>query len=301
MPKSRLKRNGWNNKRLMLCLLFGLFAVIWTWPTWALLFNRLIDADPFDQYLVLVPVVVVWVVWVRRCRLQYAFPQFSILSSLLLVGGLVGWTLLNHQVQANPGPCPDAWLQHLFGWVAVLGGGTLFIGWRVLVHFLPAVFGSVLLVPMPSWVWPSLSEAMDGLAARLLVQVINALGGNARVEGMQFILDEQSLPYYEVCPCAATAGVLTVACFGLVFGQPMKASSRALVLLLCPIIALLASVATVLVSFWMVGTQSLNQPVILHTGHWLVICLGVLLVLAMTRALDNYSPHARPYASAYQG
>src|SRR2546421_6251808 len=119
-----LKKHGWTNRRLAVAFGIVALALLATLPAWLDIFH-IATVDEEASHIYLVPIVVAWLVWVRRGRFRYCLPRPTFLGPLFVaIGGVV--SLFCH-FHANQSFLPGGGV--LIGIVALL----VFLGRGVLL------------------------------------------------------------------------------------------------------------------------------------------------------------------------
>src|SRR2546421_10178051 len=82
-----LKKHGWTNRRLAVAFGIVALALLATLPAWLDIFH-IATVDEEASHIYLVPIVVAWLVWVRRGRFRYCLPRPTFLGPLFVaIGG----------------------------------------------------------------------------------------------------------------------------------------------------------------------------------------------------------------------
>src|SRR3954454_12337492 len=135
-----LKKHGWTNKRIVVALgLVGL-AILVTMPAWLDILH-IASTDDEASHVFLVPIVVAWLIWVRRGRFRYCLPRPTFIGPLCVAAG---WWIshygYHHAMQS---------LWHGGAVLIVIGALLSVIGRDLLLRFAPAFAVLIFLVPIP--------------------------------------------------------------------------------------------------------------------------------------------------------
>ena len=127
-------------KHVILAALMGTLAVWATLPAWQDIF-LIAKTDEENTQIFLVPLVALYLVYVRRMRLRHCRASFRMIGPLLVAAGWgIGCFGFYRGVQS---------LWHGGAVLVVLGCILSVLGKNVLFRFLPAVAVLVFLVPVP--------------------------------------------------------------------------------------------------------------------------------------------------------
>ena len=82
-------RNGWTVWHVLGALVMGAFGVFATYDAWSDIYH-IAARDEESSQIYVVPVVVLWLVWVRRRRLRQCRPHGQFVGPLIAA---LGWLL----------------------------------------------------------------------------------------------------------------------------------------------------------------------------------------------------------------
>lgn len=284
MAIKMLARNGWRRSdgvRLVLALTAALIA---TWSAWRDMAGAAIRHD-YARPIVLVIPIMIWLVWVRRARFRFVRP-----------GGYgVGWVVLFAGAQLfymaqYVYPMRSAW--HLGAVLMVAGAIIASTGKSVVKQFMPAWLIMPLLVPVPFTVASLIASPMQLYEANAIAGLYGVLGINVQVfsaspGSSRLVVGETILPLASVCKGMPTVLSLMLISYGFVFGSPMRASVRATLLLISPVIALLCSALALGGTLWLYDGRSalMTADLIRALSEWATLLFAFLLIAGALRVL----------------
>src|SRR3954470_1778831 len=150
-------RKPWTRWHLVASLVVVGLCVLITSNAWADLL-RIAFNDEESSHALLVPVVVAWLVWVRRRRVRGLLPHGRWVGTLFLAAGWALWSLgYRYQIQS---------FWHGGAVVLSVGGLLTVLGVEVFLNFLPAFAVLVFLVPVPATVRQWIAIPLQRLTAQ---------------------------------------------------------------------------------------------------------------------------------------
>ena len=284
MAIKMLARNGWRRSdgvRLVLALAAAFVA---TWSAWADMAGAAIRHD-YARPIVLVVPIMAWLVWVRRARFRFVRPGGYGVGWVVLIAGAQLFYMAQYVY-----PMRSAW--HL-GAVLMVGGAIIAsTGKSVVKQFMPAWLIMPLLVPVPYTVASLIASPMQLFEAHAIawlyglfgvgVQVIDLAPGASRL-----VVGDTTLPLASACKGLPTVLSLMLISYGFVFGSPMRASVRATLLLISPVIALICSALALGGTLWLYDGRSalMTADLIRALSEWATLLIAFLLIAGALRVL----------------
>jgi exosortase len=274
---------------VLLSVLVGL-AVAATWGPWADIAGIALRSDEQSHILLGVPIAL-WLGWVRRDRLRYCPPKWSLLGPLAVA---VGWGLAWFGFRSGT---DLAW--HL-GAVAVVFGAILtIVGVDFVIKFLPAFGALAFLLPVPGRIRQRIAIPLQEASAKVAEFGLDLFGLPVERAGNVLRLNGQDVAIAEACNGMRMVAALGLVAFAFVFTVPMRLSVRLLILAISPLVALLVNIVRLIPTTLLYGYSSVESAELFHDASgWgvLFLALGILwCVLAVLRWLEV--PIA-PYAVA---
>ncbi len=264
-------------------LLAGLLLLgfIVTLPVWREIAEIAWTDDEQSHILLAVPVAG-WLAWVRRGRVSLCSLRPSLLGSLMiLMGGVVSIIGRRADIEA-------AW--HAGALLMLIGAPVTVFGTDLLRRFLPA-FGALLaLLPVPGRIRQEIALPLQQISAQAGEFVLDLFGVPITRTGNVLIINDVQVAVAEACNGMRMVAALALVTYAFVFAVPMRNSIRAVIILCCPIIAVVANVLRLVPTSLFYGYADRGVAEFFHDfSGWGVLALafGVLwLLLALLRWLE---------------
>ena len=261
-PASRL--STWHAGYALVLLGAAVFA---TSDAWRDIWNYAWNDEESSQVL-LVPLVVTWLVWVRRHRLA---PTGATVG-LVLIGA--GWALSTYGYRAR---VQTLW--HGGAVVMAFGCVATALGWPVMRRLLPAVFVLLFLIPVPSTGRRLLAVPLQTWTAQMTQAVCETFGMAVERSGNLLLINGTSVAVAEACNGMRMVFTLFLVCYTFAFVTPLKAGSRLTVLVLSPVVAMVCNVIRLVPTVYVFGHYSKESGERFHDiGGWVMLILGYLLL-----------------------
>jgi exosortase len=276
MDRSRVQSN-WSVRVLLDGAALACLGVLATLPAWRDIW-QIAARDEEASHVFLVPIVFLWLIWVRRQRLRH-IPRVGqwIGPSMLLLG----W------VSYNVG---DANL-----WQSVWHGGAILIvvgcaltiwGSRLLKQMLPAFLALLFLIPVPGRVRQRVAIPMQNATARVTADVFELAGVPLDRSGNLLTLNGQSVAVAEACNGLRMVFALTLVCYGFAFSNPLRFHARLLILAASPIAAIICNVVRLVPTVYIYGNYPEHTAEAFHSlSGWVMLFLAFFLLLGILRVL----------------
>ena len=287
--ESMIQKRSWRFSDGVLWAALSALAVFACWPIWQDII-RAAKNDPEASHIVLAPVVVVWLAWVRRGRARFVKPEWNMLGPLVIA---LGWGLAVFGFRSGVQIA-----EHSGAIVMLFGAGLSVIGPRTVIKFAPAFGALVFLLPVPGRVRHRIAMPLQEASAWISEQTLLLFG--APIERLGNIL---RINDYDVAVAEACNGMRMVAALAdLLRLRVLDADEdvvRVLILALSPLVALVVNVLRLIPTTLMYGYSTQDAAEIFHdVSGWvmLAVALGLLwLFLATLRWLE--AP-IEPYTTA---
>ncbi len=291
MISRRMLKNGWTIWHLLSAAVMVLSAVAVTWRGWGQILELGLTRV-MAGHVFLVPVVAVWLMWVRRKRVLVCRPSGSLPG--LVIAGLGALAFIYGSRRFEPS------LYHLGTVLLPVGALVTILGRQVFVAYLPAMIVLLALVPPPlAWAeW--VAQPLDLTAGSLTAEVYRLLGYSTSLNGLNLRIDQTSVRLADVCAGLPMAMSLFLVSYGFVFGTPLRMSVRLVVLLLSPLSAILCSAVALIATFWVFRDRSVEVAEMwLRVTEWIMLLVAFGLLIAGIRALSWASVPVRRYSLAF--
>ncbi len=293
MLPRRLQKNGWTNTHVASVVVLTLLGVAATLPAWIDIL-RIVLVSETHRYLVMVPVIVIWLVWVRRVRSTVTHPATGWPGlALTILGGCV--YVIGHAAQVDA-----VW--HLGAVLTMVGMLVTALGRDVAQRFAPAWAVLLLLVPLPAAWAEGLGRPIRIFSADLACRVYQSLGVQARLdlENDAILFADAAAPLRDASGGLGLLLVMILICYGYAFGLPLRQSVRGLVLLVSPVMAVLCNALATVATAWLYGSLAFWQADVIHLlSEWVLLLTGFFVLVGVIRLLGMASVPVRTYTLVY--
>ncbi len=264
-------------------LLAGLLAmaVFAAWPIWSDI-ARIATRDPEHNYILVVPAIVAWLIWVRRERFRYVKPSWTWLGPVLVLAswgfGAFGYT---RDVLVA---------EHLAALGIALGAALTILGAGFFRSFAPAIAATLFLIPIPGLLRQRIALPLQEVSARITYHILDLFGVPIEHMGNLLTINGNDVAVAEACNGMRMAAALVVVTYTFVFSAPMRLSVRGLLIALSPLIAVVCNVIRLIPTALFYGYSSRDTAELFHDfSGWaiLLVALGILWsITALLRWLE---------------
>lgn len=289
MPRS-LTRNGWSDWHLLGAVGMLTVGTVATRDVWADLWATARLHGEIG-HLVLVPLVVFWLVWVRRERMRLCEPVGTWIGPLI-VG--VSWAM------ATLGDSFDVKVATHTGALGILVGCLLsVVGVDVFRRFLPAFGALLLIVPTPWAIHEHVTGPFTDFIAELGLFVYHVLGISAELRGRVMTIEGVHMPVLAACGAPGLKAIL-LAAYGFAFGQPLKWWARGIVLAATPAAAVACQVLGAPLVAWLITLDEVDPEWLSAVAGWLLLPVVFALLFGLVRLLNWASVPVQQYTLAQE-
>lgn len=257
----------------------GLLGIAVTYRAWNNIFEIAWD-NPEYQHVFLVPLIAIFLAWVRRGRLKTVQVNGVILGPILVgLGWAMGSWGFNHQTQI---------LFHTGAILVLIGCLVSVLGKQVLFRFLPVAFVLLMMVPMPGTIRLAIADPLQQWTARFSSWFLSLFGVETQVSGALMMINGQRVMIAEACNGMRMVLPLLLIAYGFAFGLPLRTSVRVMIILASPAVALACNVIRVIPLVWLQGQGELARSwgERLHEqSGWIMLPLAFLVLLGIIRLL----------------
>jgi len=251
-------RVGWTDWHLVGAALMALIGVAATHQAWTHILRTAIYREQ-TQRLILLPLVIVWLVWVRRQRLKLCRAGGTWVGPVIVAGG---WLI---SVLGNQLAVEVVW--HVGAVCVVIGCVISVLGVGVMQMFAPAFAALLFVVPLPYRVeWDVMGPIAD--LATILTQVIVGVG--------------------HVTPREAAGATLCamLLAYAFAFSVPYRQWVRALVIAVSPLAAVLGLMLQELLHHNAILPARPSEDSLWHVAvPWLLVPLTLGLLAGLVKLL----------------
>ena len=263
-------RRAWKARDLtLLAILLALGGWLMRQPLMDIFSIGLRDEE--QSHIFLAPAVALWLLWLRRSRLQYVMVQPSLLGpGVVLAGWVLSWWGFQSGTQI-------AWHG---GAVMVLIGILLSMTASTPLHVLGPVFVVLIfMLPIPGEIRHRIAHPMQELATSVTYSMLQLIGVAAIRSGNVLIINGEQVAVGEACNGMRMVFALTLVVYAFAFGTPLKPGTRIALLVISPLIAILCNVIRLVPTSLIFGHGSAAMAERFHDLAGWVMLLAALLML----------------------
>jgi exosortase len=279
---------------VMLCAWALLIAggVIATWDAWADMF-RIAYNDEEQSHVILVPIVALWMAWVRRGRLRRFTPRGTLAGAGCIAAG---WLLSRfgyfHAIQS---------FWHAGAVLVLIGTLLTGLGANFLLRFLPAFAVLVFLVPVPGMIRQLVSVPLQTASATVTAAVLETLGVPIERSTNLLTLNGHDIAVAEACNGMRMVLALVLVSYAFAFSLPLRLLARLLVLIASPAAALACNVIRLVPTVLLYGYSQQSWADSFHdVSGWLMVPLAFFILLGITSLLRWALIPVTRFTLAYQ-
>ncbi len=289
-------------------VLLALLGVWVTWEAWADIF-QIAYKDEEYSHIFIVPLVALWLVWVRRARLRHCRARFTALGPLTVA---LGWMLMTwgfYRLNAERigemgwGVRWLFWglygvlrtlhishagqsLWHLGAVMVVLGCGLSVLGKSFLFRFFPAIAVLVFLIPVPGDLRQRIALPLQAWTAQISETLLTLMGFAVERSGNMLAVNGQPVTIAEACNGIRMVFALILVVYAFSFGMPLRNGVRILLLALSPLAAIAVNVPRILTTALIYGYFSKETGTAFHDySGWLMLPIAFLMLYGIIKIL----------------
>ena len=271
------KESPWNTGRIIACISIMLGAIVVTWDEWHDIY-RIAKVDEEASHIFLVPVIIVWMIVVRKDYLGKCRVKPSITGPILIV---IGWILLvygfNHAVQAA---------RHTGAILTVVGALVTITGLDFVRKFWPAFAVLVFLVPVPGLLRLQISNPLQTWTATLAQFFSIIFGMDVERSGNVLSYNNVDVAVAEACNGMRMIFALVLVSFAFAFGTHLQTWVRILIIALSPVIAIICNVIRLIPTVYVYGQYSESTAELFHDySGWVMLLVALGMLTGFVRLL----------------
>lgn len=260
--------------RLLGALALAALAVAVTSDVWADIL-AIATRDEESSQVLLVPLVVAWLIWVRRDRgRQCRLRQTWIGPPLIAVGWLLS-TLGYHQA------IQSFW--HGGAVLVVIGCFLTVAGGDLARRFMPVFVVLIFLIPVPGMARQQIAIPLQSLTAYLTQIACEILGFDVGRTGNVLNINGVDVEVAEACNGMRMVFALILVSFAFAYGSKMPNYARLIIVLGSPLAAVLCNVIRLIPTVWLYGNYPEPVAIRFHDiSGWVMLPIAFLLLLGCT-------------------
>jgi len=273
-----IRRRNWTIRDWMLLLLtLGVGCWAHRQPLADIVDIGLRDSE--QSHIFLAPIIAAWLVWLRRSRIRYIQYSPSLLGPAIALGGwILSWWGFHAGMQV-------AW--HAGAVLTLLGVVIGFTGVEVVRQFSPAVLVLAAVLPVPGFIRQTIAIPLQGIATTVTHGVLETVGVAAQRSGSILIINGEQVAVGEACNGMRMVFALTLVVYAFAFGTPLRPGTRALLLILSPLTALVANVIRLVPTSLFYGYATSERAQWFHDlAGWVMLPVSLVLLLGLLRLFN---------------
>ena len=234
--------------------------------------------DQEQTYILLVPFVAAWLLWLRRSRFRYVRfrPSYTGPAAVIL-GSLMSWWGFESGTQI-------AW--HAGAGLALVGVVLSMTGLEPLRQFAPVFAVLALALPVPGVLRQAIALPLQTMATMVTHSMLELCGVAAIRYGNMLVINGQEIAVGEACNGLRMVFAFTLVVYAFAFSVPLKLPTRVILIVLSPIMALVCNVIRLVPTsvFYGYGTASGAEWFHALTG-WLMLPVALVILVRLLRLL----------------
>lgn len=262
---------------LLLAAFMMAAGVIATLPAWRDIY-AIATVDEEYSHIFTVPLVALWLVYVRRSRIRRTRPTGQLVGVVVVAAG---WAASMFGFYAG---VQSFW--HAGAVLVVLGCALSALGKNVLLQFFPAVLVLVFLVPVPGRIRQAVAMPLQAWTASTASAVLDLAGVPVEVSGNTLAINGTAVTVAEACNGVRMVFALTLVCYALAFAMPLRQGMRLVILLVSPVAALFCNIVRTLPTVLIYGYSTPEWGDLFHDySGWAMLPLAFGLIYLLVRTL----------------
>ena len=263
---------------VVLATMMGGLGVLATFDAWQDIY-LIARNDEEYSHIFIVPLVAVFLVWVRRMRLRHCKPSGRIIGPVVLA---IGWFFSSLGFYSG---IQSFW--HGGAVLVVVGCMLSVLGKNVIFRFFPAFALLIFLVPAPARIRLAVAGPLQNWTASITQRLLEAGGVvNTEVTGNALTINGHAVLVAEACNGLRMVFSLIMVGFAFCFAMPLKNLVRALILLTSPLAAIFCNVVRVIPTIWMYGYEPEHAATFHTYAGWMMLPLAFGMLYGLIKTLQ---------------
>jgi exosortase len=252
---------------------------------------RIAWVDEESSHILLVPIAVAWLVWVRQGRLRQCRPGPSLLGAVFIGLGWLMWSMGYRQdIQS---------LFHGGAIVMAVGCVVTVLGRDLFFRLLPAFAVLAFMVPVPGRARFLIAQPLQTATAHVTQTVLELSGANVARSGNLLSINGQAVTIAEACNGMRMVFTLLMVSYIFAFTTPLRGYVRFLILAASPLTAVLCNVVRLVPTVWLYGVVSAEKATLFHDASgWVMLVVAFILLTSIVRVLRWAMLPVAPYTLA---
>jgi exosortase len=272
-----LRTDRWTQWHVVAAAALALLGIYATRHAWADI-GEIAWKDEEYSHIFLVPLVAIWMVWVRRMRIRHCKPVGMMFGPLIAAAG---WAIASLGFYRG--------YQSLFhggSVMVVVGCMVAVLGQQAILRFFPAVAVLVFLVPIPGTLRQQIAVPLQTWTAQLATTMFDVLGVATERSGNMLVVNNVPVTIAEQCNGVRGIFALVLVSYAFGFGLPLRNSVRFLILLASPLVTIGCNVLRILPTAWFYGYSTPDFALQFHNAAgWAMVPVAFIILLGIIKTL----------------
>jgi exosortase len=284
-------QRGWGWPQITAGLGLALIAGLVTSDAWADIYH-IASRDEESSHAFLVPIVVAWLIWVRRRRLRACRPVGGWVGSLIVLFGWLCYSLGDtHLLQS---------VYHCGAILLVVGALLSVWGKDLLLSFFPAFVALLFMIPVPGRVRQRVAVPLETVTAEVTKTAYELAGESVERSGNVLSINGKEVAIAEACNGLRMVFALTLVSYAFAFGNPLRAHTRVIILVASPLSAIACNVIRLIPTVWLYGHSREGLADAFHdVSGWVMLGVSFLILVGIIRVLRWALVSVSQYTLAY--
>jgi exosortase len=277
MTLQSIRTDRWTAWHALAAALMAALGVAATYPAWADMYLIAYNDEEYS-HIFLVPLVALWMVWVRRLRFRHCRTTGTAIG--LFVAAL-GWAISSYGFYHG-----HQSLWHGGSVLVVLGCVLTVLGKQLVFRYFPAVAVLVFLIPVPGMIRQQIAIPLQTWTAQISQVVLEVIGVPVERSVNQLTVNGIPVNIIEACNGLRMVWPLILMSYAFSFGLPLRNSVRFLVLAASPLAAIFCNVVRILPTIWLYSYHTKRVADLFHDySGWLMLPIAFLILLGLIKTL----------------
>jgi exosortase len=235
--------------------------------------------DMEQSHIFLAPLVALWLLWLRRSRLQYVLFQPSLWGCAFIAAGwLLSWWGFVSERQL-------AW--HAGALVGMVGALLTMTGMVPLYRLGPVFLVLLFMLPIPGELRIDIAHPMQEMATSVTHSVLQMIGVDSLKSGNVLVINGERVAVGEACNGMRMVFALALVVFAFAFGSPLRTGTRVVLLILSPVIAMLCNVIRLVPTSVIFGYGGFDTARNFHDlAGWVMLPVALMMVWGILKAIQ---------------
>ncbi len=285
-----IERRSWRFSDGILLAGLVAMAAAATWSIWVEMFSIGLREEE-QSHILLAPAIAAWLVWVRRERLRFTRPKWTIVGpAVVALGWVSAWRGFHGEHEI---------LRHLGALLMVGGAALTVLGIDFVRRFLPAAAALLFLLPIPARVRFQVALPLQEATAQITQFGMELFGAPVTRAGNVLSINGVEVAVAEACNGMRMVAALVLISYAFVFSIPMRMGVRLFILAISPLVAILCNVIRLTPTVLLYGYADEGVADAFHdVSGWVMLPIALGILWAIFGVLRWIEVPIAPYAVA---